>query len=346
MVHLSFKRQLWMNIRPFFTILTLGLFLWALGQSQFFDNQPNILSLGITVDFALVIPLVYWWLIRKTTIPTITVVPVFVWGVWIAGWILPQDYQTYPALMKMWALPVVELGILGLIVWKVRGLMAGFQQAKGQARIDFHAALKTASAQVLPARIAHFFAGEVSAIAYAFFIWKKPKPVSGTQFTYHQKSGTPMLLAVLILLIAVETFAFHIMLERWSVLAAWILSGLSIYSGVTFLGFSRAMKRRFHEISSDMLYLNYGIMSEASIPLKQIKQVQLASPSPEYNEEHRSLSPLGTIDRVNITVVLKEPLTFQILYGFKQNCQSLSFFIDEKSQFLASLEAKGIAIGR
>ena len=69
----------------------------------------DTLNFAITVDLLLIVPLVYFLLIRKSEIPNTTVIPVMIIGLLVGSYFLPQQSQTYLSIFKTWALPVIEI---------------------------------------------------------------------------------------------------------------------------------------------------------------------------------------------------------------------------------------------
>ena len=76
------------------------------------------MSLAISIDLLLVVPLIYFALIRKTQIPKTTIVPIMVLGMILGMYFLPKQDQTYLLLFKTWALPILELSIVSIIIFK------------------------------------------------------------------------------------------------------------------------------------------------------------------------------------------------------------------------------------
>ena len=68
---------------------------------------------GSSVDLALIIPLVYFLFIRKTSIPKITVVPVFILSLTLAFQIIPSNYHNTLSIFEMMVAPL-EMAI----IWK------------------------------------------------------------------------------------------------------------------------------------------------------------------------------------------------------------------------------------
>ena len=92
--------------------LLIILLMVGLVHSPFFTLQPEALSLGITVDLVLTVPLVYFFLIRNRNIPKVTVISFFIAGIVVAGFILPELHQFYLNQLKTWVFPLVEIAVL------------------------------------------------------------------------------------------------------------------------------------------------------------------------------------------------------------------------------------------
>lgn len=301
-----------------------------------FSNSTHFLS-ALTVDFALVIPFIYFLLIRKSNIPKTTVVPIFIIGLVVASYVIPKQNQTVLSLIKTWILPIVEISVFTYVFIKVRKLILKFKKTK-QDNLDFYDALKQTTKQLLPSLPGNLLAMEVSVLYYGVFKWKK-NILKPNQFTYHKNSGTPTLLGALIFLIAVETVSIHLLLMKWSMIAAIIALILSVYSGFQILGFLKSLLYRPINLTNDTLYLKYGILAETTISTKNIESISHFTKDLEKDSEIKKLSPLGGLESHNLLIQLKEPEQFFGLYGTKKEYQSIVLFVDEKTKFKCAIES-------
>ncbi|UTW62901.1 hypothetical protein KFE98_01720 [bacterium SCSIO 12741] len=312
----------------------LGVLVILMRSSLMSDH--NHLDLAITIDLLLTIPLVYFLLIRRTSIPKTTVVPVMVIGMFLGIYFLPEENQTYLKLFKTWALPLIEFLVIGFVIYKVRRGIKTYRAQKGTTPDVFDALLLT-SREILPSRVAGPFATELAVIYYGFIRWRK-RTLNAGEFSYHKNSGTPALLGAALFVIAIETTTFHILLERWSIYAAWIFSGLSIYSGLQVFGITKSLMQRPISIHEDSLILRYGIMSQVQIPLNQIEALELSQQSLKEDKLWCTLSPLGEAESHNLILHLKEEHTLSGLYGIKKKFQVIAFHLDEPKVFKQQLE--------
>ncbi len=315
---------------PIFLILSII----VLAYSSFFQLYPKELSIGITFDLALFIPVIYFLLIRKSKIPKITIVPFFVAGIVIASFIIPKDFQFYLTQVKNWILPIVETTIFFLVIYKVRQLNKQFRKGIN-ITLDFYSALKISATQILPNRISSAFATEIAVIYYGFFSWRKRK-LESNEFSYHKTSGTIALLSVFIFLILLETSVVHILLQKWSIVAAWILSIVSTYTSLQVYGIMRSMSKRPISIENDELRLRYGLFSESTIPISNIEAVELSN---KANDKTKKLSPLGDFESHNVVIRLKTEAVLFGLYGLKSTYETIALHVDEKERFESEMNS-------
>lgn len=312
----------------------LGILILLMKSPLLYGNDA--LNFAITADLLLTVPLVYFLLIRKSEIPKTTVIPVMVIGLLIGSYFLPNENQTYLELFKSWALPVIEFSILIFVIIKVRKTIKTYKKLKNVSP-DFYDTLKNVCTEILPKKLVLPFATEVAVFYYGFINWKK-RTINSNEFTYHKKSGTPSLLGGFIMVIGIETIALHFLLAKWSLVFAWILTGLSLYTAIQVLGFAKALSKRPISIEDDKLTLRYGIMNETRIPYFDIEAVVLSKKELKKDKLIKTLSPLGELESHNVIISLKRENTLIGLYGIKRKYRTIGLHIDEPNNFKEKLE--------
>lgn len=322
-------------------LIALGVPLSLLGiliilMQTSFVTGGGTLSMAITADLLLTVPLVYFLLIRKTNIPKTTVIPVMVVGVLVGSYFLPVESQAYLNLFKTWALPIIELSILTIVIIKVRGAIKTYKVLKGGTP-DFYNALKSTCYEILPKKLVMPFATEIAVIYYGFINWSK-RPLQENEFTYHKESGTPALFGAFIFIIAIETVALHFLIAPSSAILAWMLTILSLYTAIQVLGFARSLSKRPIAINQHSVSLKYGILNEAEILFTDIDSIELSGKSLEKDVLTKTLSPLGELESHNVVIRLKKENTLVGLYGIKRNFKVLGFYLDKPKEFKIALE--------
>ncbi len=310
--------------------------LFILAKSEAFASNISSLSIGITLDLLFTIPAIYFLLIRKKAIPKITVVPFFVMGMLIAFQIIPKEHQFILKWVKTWIFPIVELSVILFLVYKIQQIRIQYK-AHTLQKPDFFTALQEASRAVIPGKVSTLLTMEIAVIYYGFIYWKRKK-LSKNEFTYHKNSGTIALLIALIGIIGIETYVLHILLLKWNHIAAWIVSGASIYSGVQIFGFLKSITKRPISIENNTLLIRYGILSEVSIPIKDIVSIDITSKDIELDSTTRKLSPFGNLENHNIVITLQKEYILNGLYGSKKSFQTLVLFVDQKEDFKTMIE--------
>ena len=322
-----------------FAFITLSfLSLYILGNSTLFLSQTQRFSTLITVDVVLTIPLIYFLLIRKTTIPKLTIIPITILGVVLASYIIPYNQQTYLGLFKTWILPLIEIFVFGFVLLKLTRSIIAFRVNR-QSSSDFYTILKKTCQENLPKPVSTLALTELSVLYYGFISWKRRK-LKADEYTYHKQSGTIALLVVLILIIAIETIALHLLIANYYNTIAWVLTGISIYTAVQILGFTKSILKRPILLKNNKLYLRYGIMKETEININEIDTIEITSKDLEKDSDIEKLSFLGSLESHNIILHLKTENVLTSLYGIRKPYTSIALSIDEKDVFKSALEAR------
>jgi hypothetical protein len=309
--------------------------LYFFNQLPAFQVYPSLFSLIITLDLLLVIPLIYFLIIKDTKIPKTTVVPILILCFTVGTFILPREHQYFLGLFKTWVLPIVELTILSYLFIKVRSVIIKYQKNK-TLQPDFFSALKETCASIFPPSMVSFIAIEVAVFYYGFIHWRKLR-LSDTAFTYHQKSGAVYFIGALIFIILVETFVVHLLVQPWSVLTAWILTGISLYTCLQCFGFLRSLSKRPFFIQDHRLFLRYGILAEVDIDIHDIESVELTRRLMGADTSMVQLSPFKNLESCNVILRLKKEYVLTGLYGKRKSFQQLALYVDDKLHFHAFL---------
>ncbi len=324
------------NIFDAINILKAGILLsilavsFALAQSSLILIRPE-LATAITIDLTLTLPLAYLFFIRKTKISKLTVSGFFIFGTIFASFILPADNRNLLELIKLFALPVLELGILsyvGFVFYKSRKTYRSLNRKSG----DFVEILRETLAKEFPiALAANVLICEIAVLYYAVISWKAKR--GENTFTYHKKSGIVALLSIVIFIVAVETLVVHILVALWSATFAWILTIISVYFLLQVFAHLKAVLQRPIEVTADKIFLRYGIFGDVVIDLANIEKIENSSAPFEKKKGTSKLALLGELEQHNLKIVLKDAAVLHGFYGIKTKVKTLYLFIDEIEDF-------------
>ncbi len=316
-------------IIPFVLIASLVLLI----QSSYFSISPDLLSKAITIDILVIVPLVYFLIIRKRDIPKITVLSMFILGLVVLSYSLPEENQGLLDMVKTYFLPILELGIISLVIYKVVQLTRSYQ-SQDRSSNDFYTILKEASEEVFPKKVASVLVTEISVVYYGFLKWRSKK-LEKNEFSYHKKNALISITAGLTLVIVGETVGLHSWLVQWNPIVGWIITFLSAYTALQFFALTKSILYRpiLIDNQSKLIHLRYGYFTDLSLTIDQIESIELNSKDLPEDKSVIPFSPLGSIGEHNIIIHFKEELRFSGIYGIPRNAKAISIFVDEKERF-------------
>jgi hypothetical protein len=316
----------------------VGLFLSLLGvliaisQSSLM-TADDFIPTALAIDLIFSLPITYFFLIRKTSVPKITIVPVFFASFLIASWVLPERlaFMSFAGLV---VIPAVELGGLAYLAYRIYRTRKAYRRGI-DADSDLMERLSSAlEHEIKPPAIARAAAFELGIFAYAFIKWRR-KPVGENVFTYHRTTSPHLIVGVFLFLITVETIGMHLLIALWSETFAWIATALSIYFAIQLLAHLKAMILRPSVVSDERLYLRCGILGDALIQRKNVLSAEVTS---EAGESALDLLPLGAMSQPNVRLTLREPVAVYGFYGLRTHSRVLRLSLDDPEDFAAAIK--------
>ena len=333
-LHLSVNAVRWaLKISILAAIVAVSLFF---ANSQLIVAEP-IIATAVTIDLILTLPVAYYFFIRNSAIPRITVVPVFLAAVLLASFILPSDDRILLGLAVAYAVPAAELFVLGYLGYRVYLTRRAFGKLARTGR-DLMERLRMAFVSELkPAVVARAAAFEIGVFFLILFVWQRP---STAGFSYHRNNCAIPILIVLLFLLIAETIVAHFLLAMFSPIAAWIATGVSIYLAIQVIAHFKALFMRPIVVTEDAVLLRCGIMGDAFIERGSIARVGKLSRFPQNTTNEIAISPLGSLVQPNVRIEMKQVTAFYSIYGLKKEYSAISFSVDEPDRFLALLEQR------
>lgn len=303
----------------------------ALAFSSYAAAHPE-LYIGITYDLILTAPLLCYFL-SKRKMPKFVVGLFVSIGIITAYFVIPESEKFHFNLLRYVLLPLVELLIIGSIVYITYKTINGATRQPGE-RVDYLTAFQHSGVTAFKNELfGKLFGAELAMIHYAFFNWKS-KPLLETEFSYYKKNGTTALLGGILMVLAIETLGVHFLLTKWSVVAAWIMTILSVYTFIMLLAHAKAVVRRPHTLHADALELKLGLFGTAMIPYHRIDRIDFTNKiSATMKESACQFMPLGDMESFNTVVHLKEEVDCEFIYGIKRKYKTLLIAVDDKARF-------------
>lgn len=330
-------KSFYLSFFKFTFLALLVIFLAFLPSTANFQAAPEDLSLAILFDLIITLPILYFLFIRKTKVPNFTLLYVFIFGIISASFIIPSEHQSLLEQIKKIAIPLIEIGIISLVIYRIRAISKSFKKNKS-ADNDFFDNLLIACNDIFPKPISTFLATEI-AVFYYLFTKNSDTPEIPYTYSYAKKSGIKTTIIVLLFLIIIETFVMHILLAKWNMTAAWIITGLSVYATIQMCSILRSLDKRPIILNhrSKTLALRYGFACHSSIPFNTIERIEKSSKTPSKNDEFKSLSAFDILDTHNTILYLKEPRILSKIYGIEKKYKSIGIFLDDPESFIGDI---------
>ncbi|HET7435835.1 MAG TPA: hypothetical protein VFN10_14095 [Thermoanaerobaculia bacterium] len=294
----------------------------AILRSRLFVTVPDIAAWGATFDLTITIPLLYWFfVVRGRGVRPITIAPVFVVCMTLAALVIPRGQQFFLRDLHLLSAPL-EVVTIVLLVRRMSKLRGRFGDADPLARMTIAAREMFGNN-----RAAEIVASEVAVLYYAFFTWRR-KPDESEGFTFHQRNGWGSILACILVVVTAEAFGMHLLLLRWSPIAAWVWTSFDVYAVLWLFGDYHALRLRRSTISADMLHLRFGLRWSVDVPLANIAAVEAVHGEADW--KRKDVLKVAILDEPRWLVRFHEPVVVHGLAGLQKRVTALALLPDQE----------------
>lgn len=277
-------------------------------------SHADIAAWGVTFDLTLTIPLVWYFVVvRSGAARPMTLAPVFVVCMMLAALVVPRGQQQFLHDLRYLSAPleIVTLIFLGRRLAKVRDVESATRAMFGNSRM------------------ADFVASEVSILWYALFCWRKKAPEEG--FTIHQRNGWGTIAACIVAMIGFESIGMHLLVQQWSVTAAWVVTALDLYGVLWIVGDYHALRLRPTYTADGILHLRYGLRWNAEIALADIESIDDAGSEADW--KRKNVLKMAMLDEPKYLVKLRHPVTVNGLAGIRRTIDAIAVLPDDIEAF-------------
>ena len=188
---------------------------------------------------------------------------------------------------------------------------------------------------------ANVLAFEIGLFYYALFSWRTPLPDASKHvaFSYHKKNGYGTVLAGILVVMLIEMIALHTLLWLRNPGMAWVVTALSLYGIMWFLGDWRAVCLRPILVEKDALIVRIGLRWTMQVPFGAIAWVRPVQAKPPSRKTPGYLNAilLGTPQYL---IAFKKPIVAHGLYGMRRTITTLGLAVDDPASFETALERR------
>jgi len=291
-------------------------------------RRPDAVAAGMTVDLVVVVPLAFHLLVvRRRGWPAVSVAPVVLLGALAAGLFLPRDHRQPLRLLEIVAVPIEAIA-LGWIAWRAGTALRAARRDRLADPLEIlrHAALDVIGQE----RVAGFLATEAALVYYGLGSWRSRAhvPAGTAAFTHHRRVGHVAIVAALLLVVAIEGVAVHMLVSIWRALAAWVLTLGTAYAALWLVADCRAVILRPILVDDHALVLRAGLRWSLRVPRAQVAAV--VRHRPPLGRECLNLTLLGTPTH---WIVLTQPVAARGPYGVRRHVRAVGIQPDDASGF-------------
>ncbi|AYK08263.1 hypothetical protein GOP56_05090 [Brevibacillus sp. 7WMA2] len=305
--------------------------------------KSDIVDLFVTVALMFVIP----FLVNLLVIPNkISLFFAFFIEIFVSKYLIAASHQRYLDYVIFYVAPLVEIFFLCFIFFQIIRL---YRDSKKHAdrELSFYEAMEVALTKLFgDTPLKNVFLAEIKLFYYSFgVLFKKPDIRKDISYSYHKTTIIKTMMIVFGLLLIAETVLLHWLLAKWSIIAAWIATAISIYAALYIVAFYNSVKYLPCTVTEDKVTLYAGYQSIAVIDIANIEAIQ----SP--NMSNVALNPFekGDSDVVNTTLMMDSP-SFEIkvkesaihygVFGMKKEFKRIMFKVDEPESFAQAIRSR------
>jgi hypothetical protein len=134
----------------------------------------------------------------------------------------------------------------------------------------------------------------------------------------------------------VEGVVVHLLAARWSEVAAWILSVLSVYGVIWMVGDLQAIRLRPTLVTPDALHVRVGVRWNVTLPWSEIESIEPRgrAPFPHRAPGHLRATPMG---EPTFIVTLRRPTRVAGPYGITKTVTRIGIAVDDAQGFAGAV---------
>ena len=285
-----------------------------------------VLAWGVTFDLTISIPLLYWFFVVRTgKARALTIAPVFLVGTMTASAVIPRAEQQFLRQLGAVMVPFAELLLAGALVRRIAKARKE-RSTSSDPYERIHAAARALAGDGL---VANVIASEIAMLYYATFGWRlRAEEPRGTALTFHERSGWGSILACIFVLIAAEGLGMHLLLSRWSPIAAWAWTGLDLWAAVWLLGDYNALRLRRSFLDDDALHLRFGMRWSVTIPRELIASIDEVRSESAW--KRKGVLKVSLLEEPTVLITLREPLVAHGMAGLRKTITAVALRPDQE----------------
>ena len=124
----------------------------------------------------------------------------------------------------------------------------------------------------------------------------------------------------------------HLVVRRWSPVAAWVLTALSVYAAIWIVALARSIVLRPVRVTADALILRVGLLWNVTVPRANVLRIGPMGAPPD-----RGYLRIGPLADPSFLIEAREPVIAEGPYGLRRTVSAIGLYVDDPAAFTASL---------
>jgi hypothetical protein len=304
----------------------------AIIRSRAFADRPDVMAWAVTFDLTVTIPFLFYLIVaRQRRSSAFLIVPLFIGCMALASAVVPRDQHFLLRSLEFVAAPA-ELLLVGFLIVRVRRAL---RDAEGPAGGDRFERARAAAVAIVGSRLAaEVLVGEVAVWYFALAGWRRSgEGDDGRAITFHRQGGWGAVLVALLIVLAGESLAVHVVVQHFSVVAAWILTLSEAYGVLWLAGDYNALQRRPSVVRDGALRIRHGLRWNAVVEGTNIAAIEHLDPLREEGIRRKGTLRIAILQPPTRRIVLREPLTAHAFYGIHRRVDAIDLAPDDLQRF-------------
>jgi hypothetical protein len=312
--------------------LTVFAICCAIVRSHAYSARPDIMAWSVTFDLTLTIPFLFYLFVgRRNRSSAFLIVPLFIACLAIASAVVPADQHFFLRTLEFLAAPA-ELFLIGFLIVRVRRAL---RESTVPTDADGFERARSAAVSIVGNRMAaEVLVGEVAVWYFALARWRRSNEADDPRsITFHRQSGWGAVLTALLIVLAGESLAVHVVVQHFSVITAWIITLSEAYGVLWLLGDYNALNTRPTVVRGGGLEIRYGLRWNATVEFSNIAQIEHLDPLRADEARRRRSLRIAILQPATRRIVLSEPLTAYAMYGIRKTVETIDLAPDDLERF-------------
>ncbi|RYE32417.1 MAG: hypothetical protein EOP42_09460 [Sphingobacteriaceae bacterium] len=299
--------------------------------------KRDILATGFLADIVVTFPVAYYFLIIRPNQLKMRRMLLVISACLLVAYLILPPHQKYYVLQIRQISALLELGFLIYAISKIKSIISVYKQQETEYQdfgYDLSKSLVAVLGDSLPVKM---LASELIILRFGLGFWKKFRPMSSNikQFSVYKEAGYAGFFGVILSVFLIELVIVHLLIMRYNLLAANIVTLASAYGLIFLIGNFSALVKSPILFLPDKILLRVGFRWRSLVNINNISSAEKIGYSYEADESCFKGSLMK--NSANVLINFKHPVTVDRIYRKPIMVDKMIVSIDQVDAFLLEI---------